>query len=108
MNEATNYKNGLLSQESFNQKMLLNLSYLIYILNKEKVNQKESNPTLDFFLSVSQLSYTMESHLNNKVIEPITNEVENEEMFRLSSATKIDIGNEIQFEESPIRITLMP
>ena len=100
MNETTNYKNGLLSQEIFNQKMLLNLSYLIYALNKEKVSQKESNPTLDFFLPVSQLSYTMESQLNNKTAEPVSNEVEKEEMFRLSSTAKDDY--EIQFEESPI------
>ena len=100
MNETTNYKNGLLSQEIFNQKMLLNLSYLIYALNKEKVSQKESNPTLDFFFPVSQLSYTMESQLNNKTAEPVSNEVEKEEMFRLSSTAKDDY--EIQFEESPI------
>ena len=91
MNETTNYKNGLLSQEIFNQKMLLNLSYLIYALNKEKVSQKESNPTLDFFLPVSQLSYTMESQLNNKTAEPVSNEVEKEEMFRLSSTDKDDM-----------------
>lgn len=102
MNETTNYKNGLLSQETFNQKMLLNLSYLIYVLNKEKVSQMETNPTLDFFLPVSQLSYTMESQLNNKTIEPVSNEVEKEEMFRLSSTAKDDIGYEVQFEESPI------
>ena len=63
MNETANYKNGETTQETFNQKMLLNLSYLIYsIKHPSKDDSENSDKTpLDFFLPISQLSYTMES-----------------------------------------------
>ena len=103
MNETANYKNGEITQETFNQKMLLNLSYLIYSINhppKEESENSDKTP-LDCFLPISQLSYTMESKLN-KTEDPVQNVIEKEEMFRLSSSTKDDGRNEVQFEESPI------
>lgn len=104
MNETTNFKNGVISQETYNQKMLLNLSYLLHTLNKQPINQNEpnQNPTLDFFLPVSQISYSMETDLINKTDQPNTNCIEKEDFFRLSSTAKEENGNEIPFEETPI------
>lgn len=103
MNETANYKNGETTQETFNQKMLLNLSYLIYsIKHPSKDDSENSDKTLlDFFLPISQLSYTMESKLN-KTEDKFQNVIEKEDMFRLSSSTKDENRNEIQFEESPM------
>ena len=104
MNETTNFKNGVISQETYNQKMLLNLSYLLHTLNKQPISQNEpnQNPTLDFFLPVSQISYSMETDLINKTDQPNTNCIEKEDFFRLSSTAKEENGNEIPFEETPI------
>ena len=84
--------------------MLLNLSYLLHTLNKQPINQNEpnQNPTLDFFLPVSQISYSMETDLINKTDQPNTNCIEKEDFFRLSSTAKEENGNEIPFEETPI------
>lgn len=103
MNETANFKNGEITQETFNQKMLLNLSYLIYSINHPLKDDSEDSDKapLDFFLPISQLSYTMESKLN-KTEDLVQNVIEKEDMFRLSSSTKDENKNEIQFEESPI------
>ena len=130
--QTTHFKNGITSSNAFNNNMMLNLSYMLMHLTQHQQRRKmtsvaasdEMSCTLDVFLPMSQLSYSLETELNAKkdqslVETPETSRISGgsritrkSESFRQSSNFKTDDcydglymmtpNTELKFEQSPL------
>ena len=129
--QTTHFKNGITSSNAFNNNMMLNLSYLLMHLTQHQQRRKatslsagdEMSCTLDVFLPMSQLSYTLETELTAKkdqsIETPETSRISGgsritrkSESFRQSSNFKTDdcydgsymmtANTELKFEQSPL------
>ena len=131
--QTTNFKNGITSSTAFNNNMMLNLSYMLMHLTQHQQRRKtlsvsandEMSCTLDVFLPMSQLSYTLETELNAKKDQSLIETPETtmrisggsritrkSESFRQSSNFKnedcydglymMTPNTELKFEQSPL------
>ena len=131
--QTTNFKNGITSSTAFNNNMMLNLSYMLMHLTQHQQRRKtlsvsandEMSCTLDVFLPMSQLSYTLETELNAKKDQSLVETPETtmrisggsritrkSESFRQSSNFKnedcydglymMTPNTELKFEQSPL------